>query len=226
LAISFDGASKVITLDTALSFTVQQLYKAGEDWSVLPGNMQYLEPLESAGNILLSGGIKTDIIVLLVNGWKMKPSGYAPGTLLSITGTLVVEGGGAYAIAPTVGSPVTWFVQAATAGTIVTVTSGSGLSVAEHDQLMAVATQASVNLIPTTPAPTAAQITSAVWANPDAVKMRKIATNKKITDPITGIMTVYEDGSAAVAFTAQLWEDAAGTIKYRGQGFERIEVLA
>jgi hypothetical protein len=86
--------------------------------------------------------------------------------------------------------------------------------------------QASVNALPTTPAPTAAQITSAVWANPDAVKMRKIATNKKITDPITGIMTVYEDDSAAVAFTAQLWEDAAGTIKYRGQGFERIEVLA
>jgi hypothetical protein len=86
--------------------------------------------------------------------------------------------------------------------------------------------QPSVNLIPTTPAPTAAQITTAVWANPDAVKMRKIATNKKITDPVTGIMTVYEDGSAAVAFTAQLWEDAAGTIKYRGQGFERIEVLA
>jgi hypothetical protein len=100
------------------------------------------------------------------------------------------------------------------------------LNVEEHNQLMAGATQASVNLIPTTPAPTAAQITSAVWANPDAVKMRKIATNKKITDPVTGIMTVYEDGSTAVAFTAQLWEDAAGTIKYRGQGFERIEVLA
>ena len=54
--------------------------------------------------------------------------------------------------------------------------------------------------------------------------IESILKNKIITDPVTGIMTVYADNGSTL-LTAQLYEDAAGTITYRGQGSERREKL-
>ena len=48
---------------------------------------------------------------------------------------------------------------------------------------------------------------------------------KKITDPVTGIMTVYEPDGVTVAFSGQLYKDAAGTVTYNGTGAERIEKM-
>jgi hypothetical protein len=42
----------------------------------------------------------------------------------------------------------------------------------------------------------------------------KILRNKTITDPATGIMTVYDDDGVTVLFTANLYEDAGATIPY------------
>jgi hypothetical protein len=116
------------------------IYYASENWSVLSGNMQYLEPLESQGKASLGGNIYTDLIYTLANGFRFKPSGYAADTQVTLVGTLVVEGGGNYAVPPTTGSPVQWYVQAVTAGTITSV--GSGMSTAEHDKLFALPSNA------------------------------------------------------------------------------------
>lgn len=55
--------------------------------------------------------------------------------------------------------------------------------------------------------------------------IQQILRNKQITDPTTGVMTVYDDDGTTVLFEANLKEDAAGTQDYRGQGAERRERL-
>lgn len=53
-------------------------------------------------------------------------------------------------------------------------------------------------------------------------RIEKILRNKMITNPATGVMTFYDDDGSPL-MTAQLYEDAAGTQPYRGQGAERRE---
>lgn len=60
----------------------------------------------------------------------------------------------------------------------------------------------------------------------DITIVRKILQNKTITDPITGTMTVYDDDGVTPLFVAQLYEDAAETQTYQGQGAEVREALS
>lgn len=136
MAITLDGPNQLIVLDTATTFTVQSIYDACIVWAVQAGNMQFLLPMASAGKAPLGGGIFTDLIFKLVNGWKLKPSGYAADTQVKLTGTLITDDSSLPTVPPTSGSPVQWLIQATTAATIITVSGGSGLSSAEHDYLM------------------------------------------------------------------------------------------
>lgn len=52
-----------------------------------------------------------------------------------------------------------------------------------------------------------------------------IVQNKTVTDPTTGLMTVYKPDGVTPLYTAQLYENATGTQTYRGQGAERRERL-
>lgn len=55
----------------------------------------------------------------------------------------------------------------------------------------------------------------------------QILRNKTITDPSTGVMTVYDDDGTTVLFTANLYQDAAGTTAYDGTaGADRRDRLA
>jgi len=56
-------------------------------------------------------------------------------------------------------------------------------------------------------------------------RIERILANKAITDPVAGKFRVYDDDGVAVLYEADLWEDAAGTIPYRGKGAERKERL-
>lgn len=58
------------------------------------------------------------------------------------------------------------------------------------------------------------------------VLVQKLLRNKFITDPATGIATLYDDDGVTPLLTGQLYENAAGTQTYRGQGAERRERLA
>ncbi len=56
-------------------------------------------------------------------------------------------------------------------------------------------------------------------------EIHQLAGNKMVTDPATGIMTIYDTDGVTPLYTAQLYEDAAGTQTYRGQGAERREKI-
>lgn len=53
--------------------------------------------------------------------------------------------------------------------------------------------------------------------------IEKLLRNKFITDPDTGVATLFDDDGTTALLTSQLSEDAAGTQSYRGQGSERRE---
>ena len=78
----------------------------------------------------------------------------------------------------------------------------------------------------------ATAVANAVWAHATGIAMADrmavaaaILRNKTITDPVSGMMTVYADDGITPLFAAQLYENAAGTQVYRGQGSERRERL-
>ncbi len=60
---------------------------------------------------------------------------------------------------------------------------------------------------------------------PQVVVLRKLMLNRLETDPVTGIMTVYDDDDTTVLFTSQLYEDILAIQTYRGRGSERREQL-
>jgi hypothetical protein len=73
--------------------------------------------------------------------------------------------------------------------------------------------------------PTATQVANAVWAHATAALLMKLKRNKAITDPATGIMTIYDDDGVTPLVTANVYEDAAAGQAYRGRGAERRERL-
>jgi hypothetical protein len=54
----------------------------------------------------------------------------------------------------------------------------------------------------------------------------KLLRNKTVTDPSTGVMTVYDDNGTDVLMTANLYKDAAGTAPFDGTGANRRNRLA
>lgn len=75
-------------------------------------------------------------------------------------------------------------------------------------------------------------LADAVWSNTSAVTLtdrmsvaHAILKNKTVTDPITGVMTVYADDGVTPMFTAQMYEGTGTGQTYRGQGAERREKL-
>jgi hypothetical protein len=51
--------------------------------------------------------------------------------------------------------------------------------------------------------------------------VEKILRNKTVTDPVAGIITVYDDDDVTPLFTAPIFENAGGTQPYQGQGIDR-----
>ena len=54
---------------------------------------------------------------------------------------------------------------------------------------------------------------------------KKILQNRTETNPVTGIMTVYDDDGTTVLFTANIWENIAGTDPYAGNAINRRDGL-
>jgi hypothetical protein len=73
---------------------------------------------------------------------------------------------------------------------------------------------------------------SGVWSDSAATALTakvSIATailkNKTVTNPATGLMTVYDVDGSTPLLTAQLYETTDTSVTYRGQGAERREAL-
>jgi len=54
----------------------------------------------------------------------------------------------------------------------------------------------------------------------------KVLMNKTETDPVTGVMTVYEKDDVTVAFTCNIWENVAATTPYQGNAVNRRDRLS
>lgn len=72
-----------------------------------------------------------------------------------------------------------------------------------------------------------------VWAHVSAVSLLEkmsvahaILRNKTVTNPATGVMTVYDVDGVTPLYTANLYENSSTSQAYRGQGAERRERLA
>lgn len=55
--------------------------------------------------------------------------------------------------------------------------------------------------------------------------VRKLLRNKMVTDPNTGILTIYDDDDTTVLYSGNIYEDAAATQLYRSRGLELRERL-
>lgn len=97
MAISFDGATKTITLSLGTTeLDVQDLWSRWVDWVLTPGdNSKYLFAMDTVGgqDIDTSAGTSIPIYVFLKNSWKIKPQ-EANHTLTVSGGILLVDGGG------------------------------------------------------------------------------------------------------------------------------------
>jgi len=51
--------------------------------------------------------------------------------------------------------------------------------------------------------------------------IEKLLRNRVVTDPVAGTMTVYDDDNVAILFVTNIFEDAAGTLPYKGEGIDR-----
>lgn len=69
-------------------------------------------------------------------------------------------------------------------------------------------------------------LTAALGTCPaDLALVLALLRNKQITNPNTGTLTVYADDGVTPLLQGNLFEDAGGTVPYRGQGAERRERL-
>jgi len=220
MGLSFNGLTKVITLTTGTtSLSVRQLWSRWVDWFLTSDNSKYLPAFSQVGGNDIDPivGTAIPIYAFLMNGWKLKPQ-EANHTVTISDGILLVDGGGdpfnntdgAYTVRINYQQPV----QA------ITVATGGGVTPPTPEEI-ATAVWESL-LINHTNVNTFGKSLSDMSYETSIITA--ILKNKMITDPLTGVMTIYaEDGS--ILLSAQLYEDADGLQKYRGQGSERREEL-
>jgi hypothetical protein len=98
MAITIDGATKLITLDSA-SVSAATIWSRWVDWH--PNNTEWPLAFQLVGGIALGGGLFIPPYFFLLNGWRVRPMNTDHN--LTITGNLFVEGGGV-PVVPTLGT--------------------------------------------------------------------------------------------------------------------------
>lgn len=95
MALSFDGATKLITITTVNTLNVMDLWSRWVDWFLTSDNSKYGLAMSQVGgdDIDVSAGTKIPIYIYLLNGWTIKPR-EASHTLSVTGGILLVDGGG------------------------------------------------------------------------------------------------------------------------------------
>lgn len=204
---TFDGPNKRIQVDAEVgdsTFTAAEIYSAWKAW-VVAGNAQYLEAFsESVGGNDLGAGSTLDSYIFLRNdlGWRIRPD--ARDHTLAINGNLFGAAAATPLFAATT-APAMVQINRSFSSRAIAVTSEGG-------------------------DPTA--IANAVWTHSTATDLttkmtiaKAILQNKTITDPTTGLMTVFADDGVTPLLVAQLYEDILGLQIYQGQGANRRERL-
>lgn len=213
MAISFDGPTKLITLSSGtVVLNVKDLWSRAVDWWVTGDNSKFQFPFEQLGgnDIDPVSGTTVPIYIFQVGGWKIRPQeanhtlSVTDGILVDATGDPFVNTLGSYVVRINYQQPV----QA------ITVSTGGGGGATPAQIAAAVRTELTPELTSITSMQTKVDLATA------------ILKNKTVTDPSTGLMTVYDTDGVTPLLNAQLYENVSGTQTYRGQGAERREALA
>lgn len=91
MAITFDPATKIITLDSG-AVTAVEIWSRWVDWFVTSDNSKYVPALSLVGGDTIDGSIAIPPYIFLEDGWRVRPM--ESSHELTITGNLVVRGGG------------------------------------------------------------------------------------------------------------------------------------
>jgi hypothetical protein len=119
MAITFDAANKIIQLDT-FSVSASEIWSRWIDWVVLSDNAKYLPAFSQLGGVA-----PVALYIYLENSWKVRPQ--EANGITSITGNLLVQGGGS-PIAATLGTfQVLVNLEAPIAAQAIEVNTGSGV---------------------------------------------------------------------------------------------------
>lgn len=92
MGIGFDPVNKYILITSPTTeLTALEIYNATMDWSDEQPNLPYDVPMKAVGKFDMGGGVYSDSIFLLINGWKLKF--WSETEHFVVKGTLLPESG-------------------------------------------------------------------------------------------------------------------------------------
>lgn len=206
---TFDGPNRLVILSSGTtSVDVREMYSAWKAWVMTGSNSKYLPFFTAVGGDTIDSAAGTLIptYLYLLDGAKVRPQ--EANHTLSIAGGVLLTDDSGDPITDTLGNyRVRIRYQQPVQGFGYSTTGGSGVS--------------------------ASDVADAVWGHAQATDLatkigiaEAILRNKTVTDPTTGIMTVYDTDGVTPLFSAQMYEGVTTAQTYRGSGAERRERLA
>lgn len=116
MGIQFDPINKhILIMSPTTTISALEIYNAAMDWCDEQTTMGYDIPMSAVGKFDMGGGVYSDSIFMLINGWKIK---FWSGTYQAvISGTLLPEAGQSRTVPPDSGNVEIVF-QVSSQGTI------------------------------------------------------------------------------------------------------------
>jgi hypothetical protein len=102
MAIEFYPTPKLIKITSGTSITALEIYNAAMDWVDSQEGMAYTCPIAAYGKFGMGGGVYSDSIFVLLDGWKIKL--YNGTYQFTIIGTLITDDQTARTISPDSGN--------------------------------------------------------------------------------------------------------------------------
>ena len=180
MTIEFDPINKYIKILTGSTspMDVLTIYSAAMDWADSLAGMPYDCPMGAVGKAPMGGGVYTDSVFILQNGWKIKL--YNGNYHFIFKGTIITDDGTSRTVNPDSGN-VTIEFQVTSQG-IVSI-QGSGVTQQDKDD-----------------------ISNLVWTNPTGSFLNKVEKNRwKITG---SQLLIYDDGGTSVIRTFNLYDES------------------
>ena len=138
MAVAFDGVAKSITVTgTAIVNNQQNIYSEWKNWVRASDNAKYEQALRPIGGDNIGDGNLSPAFFFLMNNWKI----YIDGINVKFTVNLYCEEASNDNYNPFVITGNGSAINEMSNSPIVTVSSGSGLSTEEHNQVMKIATK-------------------------------------------------------------------------------------
>jgi len=231
---TFDGPNKIITLlDPALSPTqsVPDIYSLWKEWVVVSDNAKYLPAFDlSVGGNDTNPPEKLDGYFFVRNdyGWRVRP--FEANGVTTLAGNLFAFDTGTALYLSTVGTFTAFIIGSVSSKALAVETGVSGLTPTESTQLSDIdtttqsmdTTLTSIDgTVTTMDATLTAMAVTLTALGVSSETLRKLMMNRMETDPVTGIMTIYDDDDVTVLLSGNIYEDVLAAQLYRGKGIER-----